>query len=178
MIVMINGAFGVGKTTVAESLQSQLPNSIVYDPEVVGFFLRELLPEGSKQLEAPSGNFQDYVLWREYVVKVARSLVDTYDKHLIVPMTIYNYDYFNYIRGGFEDICRTDHYCLKASRETIETRLLKRGEEKGNWCFQQIEHCLESFSVHDFSTYISTDNRHVAAVVEEINRQSSLELTK
>ncbi len=36
MIIFINGAFGVGKTTVAELLVSRLPNGLLFDPEEVG----------------------------------------------------------------------------------------------------------------------------------------------
>lgn len=36
MIIMINGAFGVGKTTTAQALNEELANSMIYDPELVG----------------------------------------------------------------------------------------------------------------------------------------------
>lgn len=36
MFIMINGAFGVGKTTTASKLQERMPNSILFDPEEVG----------------------------------------------------------------------------------------------------------------------------------------------
>ncbi len=38
MYVLLNGAFGVGKSTVARDLQQQLPNSLIFDPEWVGPF--------------------------------------------------------------------------------------------------------------------------------------------
>jgi deoxyadenosine/deoxycytidine kinase len=36
MIVVINGSFGVGKTTVAKLLRKAFPGSVVYDPERTG----------------------------------------------------------------------------------------------------------------------------------------------
>jgi Mg-chelatase subunit ChlI len=33
----INGAFGAGKTTLAEELHRRLPETILYDPEYVGY---------------------------------------------------------------------------------------------------------------------------------------------
>ena len=42
MIVMINGAFGVGKTTVAKGLLAGIPDSMLYDPEDVGQMLRTI----------------------------------------------------------------------------------------------------------------------------------------
>lgn len=39
MIIWINGAFGGGKTTLAEELQRRLPHAILFDPEYVGYLL-------------------------------------------------------------------------------------------------------------------------------------------
>lgn len=49
VIVWINGAFGAGKTVVAEALLSHLPGARLFDPERVGFLLRELV-------EVPTGD--------------------------------------------------------------------------------------------------------------------------
>jgi deoxyadenosine/deoxycytidine kinase len=38
---MINGAFGSGKTTTAQMLKPLIPNSMIYDPEEVGYMLRK-----------------------------------------------------------------------------------------------------------------------------------------
>ena len=43
MIIMINGAFGVGKTTIANELLKEIKNSMIYDPEEVGFMLRNII---------------------------------------------------------------------------------------------------------------------------------------
>src|SRR5262245_33948031 len=42
MILMINGSFGVGKTTIAKLLRASLPGSAIYDPEWAGFIFRRL----------------------------------------------------------------------------------------------------------------------------------------
>jgi hypothetical protein len=42
MVVLINGSFGVGKSTVAGLLRDRLPGSAVYDPERVGWVLQRL----------------------------------------------------------------------------------------------------------------------------------------
>ena len=44
MIVWINGAFGAGKTTTARELIDLIPNSTLFDPEVIGAALPHLLP--------------------------------------------------------------------------------------------------------------------------------------
>ncbi|KAB3532841.1 hypothetical protein [Alkaliphilus serpentinus] len=43
MIIMINGPFGVGKTTTAYKLLNSLDNSMIFDPEEVGFMLRNII---------------------------------------------------------------------------------------------------------------------------------------
>lgn len=68
MIIMINGAFGVGKTSVANELVKQMDNSMIFDPEEVGFMLRNIIPNEIKQKEANTGDFQDLQLWKELTV--------------------------------------------------------------------------------------------------------------
>lgn len=43
MIVWINGAFGAGKTTTGRELIELIPNSTLFDPEVIGGALTHLL---------------------------------------------------------------------------------------------------------------------------------------
>jgi hypothetical protein len=44
MIIWINGAFGGGKTTLAEELHRRLPDALPFDPEYVGYILRRWAP--------------------------------------------------------------------------------------------------------------------------------------
>lgn len=172
MIILVNGAFGVGKTTVAERLQSEIHNSMIYDPEMVGYLLREMLPPEIKKQESPGGDFQDYHLWRTMVVDTAKHLKAQYGKHLIVPMTIRNHSYFTYIIEGFEALdSDTYSFCLTASKETIHNRLLSRGEEPGNWCFQQTDGCLEAYDKDYFGEVVITDNKSINDVIETIRSQ-------
>ena len=64
MIIWINGAFGSGKTTCAYELHRRLPNSYVYDPENIGFVIRDNIPDEMKQKD-----FQDYEQWRSLIWK-------------------------------------------------------------------------------------------------------------
>ncbi len=41
MIIWINGAFGSGKTQTAFELKRHLQDAFVYDPENIGYFIRE-----------------------------------------------------------------------------------------------------------------------------------------
>jgi broad-specificity NMP kinase len=174
MIVMINGAFGVGKTTVANELLKVIKNSMLFDPEEVGYMVRNVLPDEVKQLEAETGDFQDLQLWRELTVKVASTITSTYHVNLIVPMTIRKPEYYHYIFNGFNRIDKhTHHFCLTASKETIYERLRERGEEEGNWCFQQTDMCLKAYNEYDFGEYVDTENVSIQAVVDHISKRSN-----
>jgi len=171
MIIMLNGAFGVGKTTISNKLLSEISNSMRFDPEEVGFMLRNIVPDGIKRHEAKTGDFQDLHLWKVLTVQIANVLIAKYQKHLIVPMTIRNPEYFQYIRNGFRSIDnQTYHFCLTASKDTIYERLRKRGEEEGNWCFQQTEKCLKAFKEHNFEEYLDTENESIHTVVDTIKQ--------
>jgi len=172
MIIMVNGAFGAGKTTVSEELLRRIDGSMLYDPEFVGFLLREIVPDDAKSADEQTGDFQDLRPWKSLVVKVAEEIKNTYGKHLIVPMTIRKREYFEEIVNGFKRIDpKTYHFCLMASKETIHNRLRSRGEEDGNWCFQQTDACLDAFEDSIFEQKIWTEDKTVNEIAEEIMRK-------
>lgn len=173
MIILLNGAFGVGKTTVAENLHNAIDNSMLYDPEIVGYMLREMLPTDIKRAESPRGDFQDLHLWKELVVEMAGRLKRQYGKHLIVPMTIRNHTYYTHITKGFKTIdSDTISFCLTASKETIHQRLLNRGETEGDWCFQQTDGCLEAYAANEFGVELDTEHQSVIEIMEHILSQT------
>jgi hypothetical protein len=65
VIVWLHGAFGAGKTSVAAEICARRDEVVLFDPEVVGYVLRELLP-------GPTGDFQDLPEWRALVVAMER----------------------------------------------------------------------------------------------------------
>jgi adenylylsulfate kinase-like enzyme len=91
MILWINGAFGAGKTTVANELNRRIENSYIYDPENAGYFIRKNIPQ---QINTED-NFQDYKLWRDFNLKMLRFIADSFDGTIIVPMTVTNRQYYD-----------------------------------------------------------------------------------
>ncbi|MBP1963948.1 AAA family ATPase [Paenibacillus aceris] len=159
MIIMINGAFGAGKTTTANKLLSQIPNSLIFDPEEIGYMLRKLVPEDQRLAHERTDDFQDLDLWKVLTVKAADALKAQYNKHLIVPMTIYKRDNFDYIYRGFQAIDKDIfHFCLFASAETLYERLTHRGDEPGGWQFQQVAKCVSALRDPLFGEHIQTDS--------------------
>jgi broad-specificity NMP kinase len=168
MIIMINGPFGVGKTSLAETLEKRIDNSMLFDPEEIGFFLRKITKNKLTE-EEDTGDFQDITIWKSLTVDVAQYLVDQYGKHLVVPMTIHNKVYFNYIYSGFAKVTNClIHFCLLASHETIHNRLKKRGDIIGSWPYHQTESCLSSYEDNIFPNKIYTDTKSVDQIADSI----------
>jgi adenylate kinase family enzyme len=172
MIIMINGAFGAGKTTIAHELLKCIDNSMIFDPEEVGYMLRNIISDEMKLEEEKTDNFQDLGIWKTLVVEVAKQLSNQYGKNMIVPMTLFNKEYYQYILNGFKEIdVQTYHFCLVAGQEVIFDRLRKRGEIEGNWCFRQTKKCVEAFQDECFDQKILTDNMDIQTVLDQILKE-------
>ncbi|WP_339158311.1 AAA family ATPase [Paenibacillus sp. FSL W8-0186] len=172
LIIWINGAFGSGKTTIAYELNRRIPNSFVYDPENVGYFIRKNIPK-----EILKDDFQDHVIWREINHSILQTINTEFPGIIIVPMTIVNPQYFNEIinnlrSNGFE----VKHFTLLANREILLKRLRSRGDNKNSWPAIQIERCISSLSRDMFRIHINTDSLTLEEIIERIARESNIEL--
>lgn len=145
MIVWVNGAFGSGKSTLVGELSPRWPELLVYDPEMVGYVLREIV-------EVPTGDFQDLRLWRRQVTELAVGLIEEYRRPLLVPMTLVNPRYVGEIFGALNDAgIDVHHFFLKVSREVLEQRIDGRSftpddpeqdEKVRRWCKDKIGLCM------------------------------------
>jgi adenylylsulfate kinase-like enzyme len=118
MMIWINGAFGAGKTTLAEELHRRLPDALAFDPEYVGYILQQWVP-------APeSGDFQDIPLWRKLVAEFAIGIAADYGRVLIIPMTLahaaYREEIFGLIGKAGERIV---HVFLDVPPEELHRRI-------------------------------------------------------
>lgn len=59
----------------------RLDGAVLFDPELAGFLLREVLP-------VPSGDFQDLPEWRDLWVRTASTLIDHGTDTVVMPMTV------------------------------------------------------------------------------------------
>ena len=160
MIVLINGSFGVGKTTVARLLVSNTPSSTLLDPELIGLALQ--LPLRALRRNSPAANdFQNIALWRQLTIFAAKSLQRLYDV-VYVPMAFSNLDYLSEVRGGLESGGGVvHHFCLVAPVETIVQRLnargVRRGTRNGDWVFPRVLECAEVHRDAAFTIHISAE---------------------
>ena len=168
MIILLNGAFGVGKTTTARLLAAQLPDAMLYDPELIGFVIRRidrLVPLGRR-----SDDYQHLLLWRRLTVAGAR-LLRWRRTTLVVPMTLAWPQYYREIVPALRRIDRDlHHFCLTASPTTIQQRLLARGNQVGSWAWQQTERCVATLAASEYAQHIDTEQYDPAAVVELIRQ--------
>jgi|SRR5262245_31078342 len=172
MIVMINGSFGVGKTTIAKLLRRSLSGSAIYDPEWVGFVLKRL-PRWIRLNGSGSGDYQDIVLWRRSAVAGVRLFRLIASGPVIVPMVFSRRDYFDEVISGIEPL-DSEHrvFCLKASLATVKKRLVERGtkiEGPGSeWIARRIIECVEAHHDPHFGEPVDTENRSAHDVAEDI----------
>ncbi|MFE6338738.1 AAA family ATPase [Streptomyces sp. NPDC057798] len=158
MIVWVNGAFGSGKTTLVDELRQRWPEALVFDPEMVGYVLREVVA-------VPTGDFQDLRLWRREVASLAVGLIEEYHRPLLVPMTLVDPAYAGEIFSALKDAAGIDvhHFFLKVPREVLEKRIDDRSftpdnpeqdERVRRWCKSRIESCMAAADTLPIDTVV------------------------
>jgi hypothetical protein len=152
VLIWLNGAFGVGKTSLAFEMQALHPEALVFDPEELGFALRRAVSPSSR------GDFQDDPLWRELVVTSLERLLARTSRPIIAPMTLVNALYFEEIVGelnarGFD----VRHFALIASKETILRRLKKRGDFGETFAHRHLERCVQALAQPSFAVHVDTE---------------------
>lgn len=141
MIYWINGAYGVGKTTLAEYLHDNNPNSFIFDAECVGNAVRDNLPP--KLFKGYI--FEEYDLWFDTIIKLLLEITSKFDGDIYISMTLVYSDSFKKIKTALvEKDVKIKHILLVSNYQTIHDRILKRGEEENCWCIQNIDLCLNN----------------------------------
>lgn len=163
MIFLLNGAFGIGKTTVARVMVSRLPRAILFDPELIGMALQRTLRLAGRKVD----DFQDLRLWRRLTITGLRTTRLAF-KNVVVPMAISNPMYLDEIRSG---IARFDaevfHYCLRAPIDVVHQRLRLRGE-RASWCFERATECCELHGSPAFAKHMDATDRNPDEIAGDI----------
>ena len=172
MIIWLNGAFGAGKTQTAYELKRRIPNSMIYDPEQIGFFINRSFPK-----EIKKGDFQNYELWREFNYKTVKHIHSEYSGTIIIPMTIVNPQYYEEIIGRLKDEgIDVQHFVLSASKETLQRRLKSRFEKENSWPEKQIDRCLAGLAHPVFEGQLNTNDLTTEQVAEMIASKLHIQL--
>lgn len=169
MIIIINGAFGVGKSTIGRILWRRIAGSRLYNPEWAGSVMMRI--PFYKFKGSGTGDFQDIEFWRKSVVHGARIFRLFSGGTVIVPMTFCRRDYLDQVVGGlreFDSDVRV--FCLKAGLPTIRKRLEKRGGEIG-WPVSKAEACIEAHKDEYFGEPVDTEGVSADGVADEVLRR-------
>jgi hypothetical protein len=168
-IVLVNGPFGVGKSTTDALLAQQLPNSVVFDPESVGTYIAHTLGR-----VALGEDYQDLPLWRHLFVDIALRLQADWQPTVIIPMNLWQYDYFKEIvtgvgRTGIPVIC----FRLTCPPATLRARILSRPDAEGgrDWCLSHMESGLAAANDPRFGIAINTDGESPSSLADLITSQ-------
>src|SRR4030095_7044188 len=172
MVIVINGCFGVGKTTVARALRRALPGSLIYDLEWIGGALMRL----GRLLRIrrwQTDDFQNIPLWRRSVSVGAGLFTRLRSGAVIVPMTFSSREYPDEVLSGLRSYGSEPRvFCLAASLETIEHRLASRrldpAGQEALWLRRRIVECVVAHHDSHFGESLDTENREPDEVANEI----------
>lgn len=161
MILLLNGSFGIGKTTVARVLVKRFPGAILYDPELIGIALQRV---------TRVDDFQDLRSWRWLTIAALR-MMRLLRQNVIVPMAFSNAAYLQEIRAGisrFEPEVR--HFCLVAPLEVVQARLqTRRVTARGaEWQRRRSAECCAVHQDEGFAVHIDAASRPVQEIADEI----------
>jgi hypothetical protein len=170
-IVLINGAFGVGKSTVASAFHQRAKGSRLYDPEQIGYVLRRLphwIPGSAARLD----DYRTSPVWRALNIFVMR-LHARSARPLIVPMSL-DLDLLDVLRRALTTRqCRVVHVCLVAPEATVRERLTTRGvsptSREGQWVYPRALAACRDHSTNDAFAYrIDTEGKDPIEIVDEL----------
>ena len=166
MILLLNGAFGVGKTTVARLLRERIRRSAIVDPELIGIPLQRLAALVGRRPD----DFQDMRSWRRLTIRSIRA-ARLVRRSVIVPIAISNRAYLDEIRAG---VAGTDaqvvHVCLTAPIDVVRQRLHGRGADpvRNAWEFRRAAECCDAHDRPEFARQIDTVQRPLADIVADV----------
>ncbi len=140
MILWLNGAFGVGKTTTAQVIQKDAPAWRLFDPEHVGLLL------ASNLAGVEFNDFQDLPPWRSLVPLIASEVSDFTGDDLLIVQTVMVQDYWEEMQTRFtERQQKVVHVLLDAPATVLEARIRE----------DQIERSAEQWRLDHVSSYES-----------------------
>ena len=168
MIYWINGAYGVGKTTVANLLKDRLNKAYIFDPELVGNAIRDNYPK-----EMFKDTFEEYPLWLETNYRLLSDIYSKYDGDIIVPMTLLKEEsYLQIIKRLQDDGFNVIYIFLDGDEQILYHRMVELGrEESDGWCVKHIPICLNVQKEERHARHINTADKTPEEIVDIILKQ-------
>jgi predicted kinase len=178
MIILINGSFGIGKSTVARLLRRRVPRSLVYNPEWAGSILMRL-PKWIRLRGAGTDDFQDIDLWRMSVITGVRLFQAVTTGAVIVPMAFSRREYFDEVVAGLKSLDSDVRvFCLRADMATILERLEARSRPGRDaavaWSVRKARACVTSHDDEHFGEPVNTVQANASQVAKAILQRLSV----
>lgn len=153
MFILLNGAFGIGKTAVARELRSRLSGSAIIDPERIGFVIQRL-PGYHRS------DFQHVAAWRRLTIAWGR-LAHRARGTVVIPMAFSEPAYLSEVRDGLAATGHSVlHFCLTAPLSVVQERLASRGEPasdpRWSWVHRRAAECCEAHERPEFEIRVPT----------------------
>lgn len=165
MIVWLNGAFGVGKTSAASELVGLLPRARVYDPERLGWILQRTVG-----LSRP-GDFQHLRSWRRRTVRLIHRAARR-GATVVVPMSVLRPVYVDELLAGLRAHGHEVHHVhLDTPVSVLQARIAgdRQTASAASWRGQHIEvheKVKSSLAARGITVDTSTrTSRQVAAII-------------
>jgi len=151
VFILVNGAFGIGKTTVARRLCALLPRALLFDPEWIGFVLKRLPGYDAS-------DFQHLAAWRRSAMLGARAF-GLVAPTVVVPMAFSEPAYLDAVRSGIAASRRpVRHFCLIAPIDVVTARLEDRGEPADDprwaWVHRRAAECCAAHASRTFAEHV------------------------
>jgi chloramphenicol 3-O-phosphotransferase len=167
VFVFLNGAFGIGKTSVAGALRRRLPRAVILNPEYIGYLLQRL---PARTLD----DFQDSPAWRSLTIAAARTL-GRFRPIVIIPMAFTNVEYLDQLRSALSQSGTVFHFCLVAPLSTVQARLAARGEPVSDprraWVHRRAAECCAVHAGRAFGIQVEATDRAPSEIAAEIAGQ-------
>lgn len=165
MIIWLNGAYGVGKSTVAEALRPLLRRAHIFDPELLGNGVRDNYPEALFR-----ETFEEYPVWLRANRDMLLDLSERYDGDIVVPMTLLREASYDAILRPLLDAGVPLRYVfLDADAAALRHRMVDTGRElPDSWCVGHIPACLAAQVADRHAVHVNTVGRTPAEIAADI----------
>lgn len=166
-VLWLNGPFGSGKSSTARRLVARYEDAVLFDPEVLGAMLRDIVP-------VPTGDFQDLPQWRELLIETVASLHRHGTSLIVMPMTVLRREYLEELLIGLRSAgAEMWHVLLDASPAELERRIAadtRETERARSWRRRKLADFVEARDslLPLASAVLSTDAADVQAVADRI----------
>jgi hypothetical protein len=166
VILLLNGAFGIGKTTVAREIRRMRPGTLLFDPELIGGPLQLAARLAGRGVD----DFQDLAIWRRLTIAGLRS-ASRVRPRIVVPMTFSNLAYLREVREGLAAGGRdVRHVCLVAPLAVVQERLRRRGSDatRSAWSWRRAAECCAAHADPAFAVHVDASARTPSEIAPEI----------